>query len=255
MLRVRPVHYTSRPEQWGRLLRALGLVPTGQVGDGQGQDRQEYDRQEFDAGSGRLAVHRVPAGAAEDGSTEFAVEVGDVAEFARRTNESGAANGGTTAELIDSPAGRACRVTGADGFNFLAEPAAHRSTSPHADPGLAVTLAWLSPDPAGAARDLANIGARPRAGTAAPSFAAKNGGVIEVGTGPAAAAGPFGFEYDGALPALLGRLTTAGFAARIDTSAAGQVLVVGRPDEPPSSSSIYRPALLITVAGPGEPTT
>ena len=54
MLRVRPIHYTSRMDQWEGLLSALGMVRT--VDDG--------DWQEFDAGSGRLALHRVAAGAA-----------------------------------------------------------------------------------------------------------------------------------------------------------------------------------------------
>src|SRR6476469_7438993 len=92
MLRVRPIHYTSRMDQWGQLLSALGMVRT--VDDG--------DWQEFDAGSGRLALHRVAGGSAAsgpgaeagaqgalDGRTDFGVEVGDLAEFARRTNLAG----------------------------------------------------------------------------------------------------------------------------------------------------------------------
>ena len=58
MLRVRPVHFTSRPEEWVRLLTALGLVKTVDYGDWQ----------EFDAGSGRLALHRVPGGPGEQGA-------------------------------------------------------------------------------------------------------------------------------------------------------------------------------------------
>ena len=47
MLRVRPIHFTSRLDQWERLLTALGLVKTVDQGPWR----------EFDAGSGRLALH------------------------------------------------------------------------------------------------------------------------------------------------------------------------------------------------------
>ena len=60
---------------------------------------------EFDAGSGRLALHFVERGSAEDGTTSLGVEVGDLKEFARRTKEAGAADGGTTAELIEADHG------------------------------------------------------------------------------------------------------------------------------------------------------
>ena len=84
MLRARPIHYTSRPKQWAELLEALGLVNTV----------KDDDWFEFDAGSGRLALHRVQHGAAvdgspQDGTTAFGVEVGVLAEFARRTQEDG----------------------------------------------------------------------------------------------------------------------------------------------------------------------
>ena len=78
MLRVRPLHFTSRMDSWDRLLTALGMVRT----------EGEAGWQVFDAGSGRLALHAVPEGA-EDGSTALAVEVGDLAEFARRDRRFG----------------------------------------------------------------------------------------------------------------------------------------------------------------------
>ena len=59
MLRVRPLHFTSKIESWDRLLTALGLVLT----EGDGGFRV------FDAGSGRLALHDVPEGTAGDGTT------------------------------------------------------------------------------------------------------------------------------------------------------------------------------------------
>ena len=93
MLRVRPIHFTSRLDEWERLLTGLGMVKTV----------DEPTWREFDAGSGRLALHFVEQGSAEDGTTSLGVEVGDLKEFARRTKEAGAADsttaGGTTAEV------------------------------------------------------------------------------------------------------------------------------------------------------------
>jgi len=113
MLRVRPIHFTSRLDEWERLLTVMGLVKTV----------DEPTWREFDAGSGRLALHFVEEGAAADGTTSFGVEVGDLKEFARRTKEAGAAEGVTTAELIEADHGSSCRITAADGFSFLADPA------------------------------------------------------------------------------------------------------------------------------------
>ena len=81
MLRVRPIHFTSRLDEWERLLTGLGMVKTV----------DEPTWREFDAGSGRLALHFAEQGSAEDGTTSLGVEVGDLKEFARRTKEAGAA--------------------------------------------------------------------------------------------------------------------------------------------------------------------
>ena len=99
MLRVRPLHYTSNIGSWERLLTALGLV----LAEGDGGFRV------YDAGAGRLALHEVPAGAAEDGTTALAVEVGDLAEFGRRTNLAAQDEGTTPAELVTESHGEACR--------------------------------------------------------------------------------------------------------------------------------------------------
>ena len=147
MLRVRPIHSTSRPDAWEPLLGALGMIKT--VDDG--------DRREFDAGSGRLALHRVPAGSLEDGTTVFSVEIGDPAEFARRTEADG-----TRAEIIDAPHGTAVRITAEDGFSFVADKAAHGAVCADADPALAVVGVWLTPGVERSAQELRNIGARPR---------------------------------------------------------------------------------------------
>ncbi|XAS68546.1 VOC family protein [Micrococcaceae bacterium Sec5.7] len=228
MLRVRPIHFTSRLQRWGQLLTDLGLVKT--------MDRGEWV--EFDAGSGRVALHFAAQGSAEDGTTAFGVEVGDLTEFARRTNLAGAATGGTTAELIQADHGPSCRVTGQDKFSFLADPATRAAdgtwaTSPDADPALAASIMWITPDSAAARQDLANIGARPRVSSDSgdwADFTAKNGGRIGVHIGGVVTAGPLGFEYDGDLATLLDRLTAAGHAAHIVDESYGRTLHVANPD-------------------------
>ncbi|WP_043436700.1 hypothetical protein, partial [Arthrobacter sp. I3] len=210
MLRVRPIHYTSRMDQWEGLLSALGMVRT--VDDG--------DWQEFDAGSGRLALHRVAAGAAGadagagagivlDGKTDFGVEVGDLAEFARRTNLAGAEDGTTPAELVSARHGDTCRITGEDGFGFFADKAAHGAQCADADPALAVVEVWFTPDAAAAAQTLRNMGARLRPAPdddETADFTAKNGGVLMVRPASGAARTGLGFEYTGDLAGLRDRL-------------------------------------------------
>lgn len=236
MLRVRPIHFTSRLDQWERLLIDLGLVKTV----------DEATWREFDAGGGRLALHFAEAGSAKDGSTSFGVEVGDLAEFARRTTEA-AGDGGTTAEVIEADHGSSCRVTAPDGFAFLADPAVRATDgswtgSPEAEPDLTVVEIWFAADPTAATRTLRDIGARPRVpgapGTPAAdpgeseTFTAKNGGVLMVGagTGPAAGSAGLAFEYAGDLVALRARLAEAGHEVAAVEDAAVPLLHVANPD-------------------------
>ncbi|HEY8699668.1 MAG TPA: VOC family protein [Arthrobacter sp.] len=228
MLRVRPVHFTSRLEPWDRLLTVLGLVKTA---DG-------ASWREFDAGEGRLALHLADAGAPEDGTTHFGVEVGDLAEFARRTNEAAGDAGLTRAELVDTDHGRSCRITGQDSFSFLADPAAPAAdgtwtTSPHADPALAVVGVWFSPEAAAAAQTLRDIGARFRPvpdDDETADFTAKNGGVLMVRPASGLPRSGLGFEYDGDLDALRDRLAAAGHGVGVTEEAFGRTLHVANPD-------------------------
>ena len=258
MLRVRPIHFTSRLDEWERLLTGLGMV----------KSVDEPTWREFDAGSGRLALHFAEQGSAEDGTTSLGVEVGDLKEFARRTKEAGAADsttaGGTTAELIEADHGPSCRITAADGFSFLADPASRASDgswggSPEADPGLAVIGVWFSEDAVAAAQTLRNIGARPRpvpgsgvggadtdTDTAeSESFAAKNGGILMVGAGTGAGSAGLGFEYAGDLGALRQRLEEAGHEAAVIEEAAVPTLHVANPD---AGGTPARPPLWISAA-------
>lgn len=150
MLRVRPIHFTSRVEPWERLLTDLGMI----------KSTDEGSWREYDAGAGRLALHQAEPGTAEDGVTHFGVEVGDLEEFARRTNQSGAEADTSSAELVRADRGDSCRITGADGFSFFADKAAHGANCADADPALAVVEVWFSEDVTAAAQALRDIGAR-----------------------------------------------------------------------------------------------
>ena len=222
MLRVRPLHFTSRMDSWDRLLTALGMVRT----------EGEAGWQVFDAGSGRLALHAVPEGA-ENGSTALAVEVGDLAEFARRTNLAAEADGAAPAELVTADHGESCRITAPDGFSFLADKAAHAARCADADPALAVVALWFTEDPASASRTLHQVGARPRPvpdqdDTA--DFTAKNGGVLMVRPASGTPRSGLGFEYDGGLEPLRERLASAGIQAGITEEAFARTLHVANPD-------------------------
>jgi hypothetical protein len=228
MLRVRPVHFTSRIESWKKFLTALGMVQTEDDGGWQ----------VFDSASGRLALHRAEAGSGEDCRTVFAVEVGDLAEFARRTNRSAQADGqqgqGTQlAELVTADHGEACRISAPDGFSFLADKAIHGAQCADADPALAVAGVWYTAEPEAAIRTLLHVGARPRPvpdNDETADFTAKNGGVLLVRPASGPPRSGLGFEYDGGLEPLQERLNGAGFAATLTEEAFGSTLHVANPD-------------------------
>jgi hypothetical protein len=223
MLRVRPVHFTSRMEPWERLLTDLGMIKT----------LDDDSWREFDAGSGRIALQHAPAGAGNDGATSFGVEVGDLEEFARRTNLAGAETGNAPAELVPADIGDSCRITGEDGFTFMADKAAHFAQCADADTGLSVVAVWFTEDTASAADTLRSIGARFRPvpdDDETADFTAKNGGVLMVRPGSGPARSGFGFEYDGDLDALRVRLTAAGHDVSLTEEAFGRSLHVANPD-------------------------
>jgi hypothetical protein len=223
MLRVRPIHFTSRLDEWEQLLTDLGMIRT--------VDDEPW--KEFDSGSGRLALHAAEAGSTEDGTTAFGVEVGDLAEFARRTNEAGVESGTSPAELTRADHGDTCRITGEDGFSFLADKAAHGAQCADADPALAVVEVWFTPDAAAAAQTLRKMGARHRPvpdDDETADVTAKNGGVLLVRPGSGNARAGLGFEYTGVLSAVLDRLAAGGHQVRMTEEAFGQTLHVANPD-------------------------
>ena len=242
MLRVRPIHFTSRPEPWESLLTALGMVKTADHGSWR----------EFDAGAGRLALHVAEAGAPDDGTTAFGVEVGDLEEFARRTNLASEDTGATPAELVQADHGGSCRITGKDGFSFLADPATRAqdgtwATSPDADPALAVVGVWFTEDAANAAKSLRDIGARFRPSPDADEtadFTTKNGGVLMVRPASGPPRSGLGFEYDGDLDALRDRLTAAGQEVLVTEEAFGRTLHLANPDAADGATGSHVPSTL-----------
>jgi hypothetical protein len=223
MLRVRPVHFTSRTESWEQLLTILGMVRT----------EDDAGWQVFDSASGRLALHAAAAGSGQDGHTVFAVEVGDVAEFGRRTNASAQDEETPPAELVTADHGEACRISTPDGFSFLADKAAHGAQCADADPALAVVAVWYTADPEAATRTMLHIGARPRPvpdNDETADFTAKNGGVLLVRAASGPSRSGLGFEYGGPLEPLRERLRSAGIAASLTEEAFGSTLHVANPD-------------------------
>ncbi|MCW2133142.1 VOC family protein [Arthrobacter sp. VKM Ac-2550] len=238
MLRVRPVHYTSRMQEYKALLTALELAVTA-----------DYETwMEFDAGHGRLAVHAMPAGP-DDGVTSLGFEARDLEEFRRRTEEAG-----TRAEPFSADHGGSVKVTSPEGTVFLVDRA-NEAAEPHdADPSLTVAAVWTTTELPAAAKVLADIGARRRptardGGQTGSSqvdrdltdvgradFMAKNGGIITVQQGTVAGIA-IGFEYDGGLEVLRDRLASAGFQARLTEDAGGRVLLVTDPDGSRSAGS------------------
>ncbi|WP_018763775.1 hypothetical protein [Arthrobacter sp. 135MFCol5.1] len=223
MLRVRPVHFTSRTDTWKQFLTVLGMAQTEDDGGWQ----------VFDSASGRLALHGAEAGSGQDGRTVFAVEVGDVAEFARRTNDSAQEEATAPAELLTADHGEACRISAPDGFSFLADKAVHGAQCADADPALAVVAVWYTADPEAAVRTMLHIGARPRPvpdDDETADFTAKNGGVLLVRAASGPSRSGLGFEYGGPLEPLRERLAAAGIAAGITEEAFGSTLHVANPD-------------------------
>lgn len=216
MLRVAPILFTDHPADWTRLLAALGLVRTVDTGGWR----------EFDSVSGRVRLHAADA-THPSGTTQLAFEVGDLDEFARRTRQAG-----TAVVLSEERHGRTATITGDDGLSFTATVEATRPEPAHADPAQRVLALWMTPDPGGSAATLRAIGARPEIASDSGGwvqFRAKNGGLVAThsGTGPAAVPG---FQYDGDVRPLLGRLLAAGLAAELVDESYGRTLRLPHPD-------------------------
>ncbi len=243
MLRVHPTIYTAHPLAWRQLLTDLGLAVSGADSAPPVAPSPEGTPTKFDAGAGRVAVHPVAAGQAE--FVAFGVEVGDVAEFARRTNLWAAEAAHTP--LASPPSGqgadRTCVISAGDGLSFTATTARRSAdgswtVETTADPQLGVQLLWYTPDRAAAKAALTGIGARPlpiapaatdhvAAADDAYCFSAKNGGTFGVLSSAKAPHPVLSFTYDGDLSALAQRLAAAGHRLSTLTDRSLSVAVPG----------------------------
>ncbi|GAA1048951.1 VOC family protein [Arthrobacter russicus] len=218
MLRARPIHFTSRVEAFLPIFDLLGLA----------SGYPDEDWYEFDAGSGRIALHLAGPGTPHDGTTCLGFEARDLDVFAEQTMQAG-----SKAETVDLDHGRAVRVTGCDGLEFVVDRAERLETDLAADPRLSVNMIWLTPDVAGASQDLRNIGARWESSSVdgrISGFSAKNGGRILAHFADEPAHGGLGFGYDGDLEELLDKFLAAGIGAHIIDENYGRTLHVPNPD-------------------------
>ncbi|GAB3270911.1 hypothetical protein GCM10027449_06250 [Sinomonas notoginsengisoli] len=210
MLRAHPTRYTSALPELRRLLEDIGLVAT----------EEGKSWVVLDAGSGRVRLRSVSAGSPGDGMTAFSVEIREPGTFVRRMVQDGG-----RAHVEDTITGPRVRVTGPDGFSFLAEPTSHAVTSTAADPNVTVHMEWLTPDVPGAAAALAAIGGRPRTdspGQRDPAeFTAKNGGVLAARGHRVLGAGGLFLEDDGDLGALADRLASHGWSPQPEAGGSG----------------------------------
>lgn len=218
MLRVHPIHYTSRVEEFLPIFDALGLT----------RRNSTENTYQFDAGSGRLTLRQVPVGSKKDGVTQLGFEVRDLEVFASRTVADGSA-----AEIVRREQQTSVEVRGRDGLSFFVNTAEPLESDPAADGRLSVNMLWLTPDVPAAITDLSNIGAR-LLKTAdnghIADFAAKNGGKIMAHFAKTAAHGPLGFGYHGKVEELLERLLAADINAHLIDESYGRTLHVTNPD-------------------------
>lgn len=216
MLRVRPIVYTSKMDEFAALFTALGL---DLANDDDGW-------QVFNAGSGRVALHSIATKDFGDNTVFLGFEVGDVEEFTRRT-----VSAGTRADIIDADHGRAAQITAPDGLVFVADAGPRTVPSPGADPALAVAPTWYCADTSSAVKVLKDIGARPRISSNAgvwTDFTAKNGGLVAVHGGEATSV-ELSFEYDGDVTVLEQRLARSGFASTLIDENYGRSLRLPNP--------------------------
>lgn len=217
MLRVRPILFTSKAAEFTAMFAALGLELS----------TDEDGWQVFDAGSGRIALHSAEAGIRGANRLELGFEVGDLEEFARRTQADG-----TPAEVVNDPDhGRSVRITAPGGLSLFAERYEREQHAPDADPALSVLAIWYSASTGPPERMLADIGARRRISSDAgvwSDFTAKNGGLIAVHSADRQAF-ELAFEYDGDVEVLERRLRKAGQACTLIDESYGRSLRLPNP--------------------------
>lgn len=210
MIRVSPVHHTAHPDEWQRLLRALGAVEA--LDDGR--------RREYDTASGTIAITSAPGESA----------LGFVTTAALPALLSRLRAAGVDARMEED--GAALRVHAASGISFLVRPA--RRPPLEVGGGLAVLPIWYQSDLAEVARVYAALGLRPRIASDDPGgwtdYAADGGGLAAQHRADRTDVDATSFEYAGDLDALAATMHDAGFEASVVDEAYNRTLLVASPD-------------------------
>lgn len=207
---VRPIVYTTVPQDWARLVAALGGRPL----------IQEGAWQVFALPDGRVAIHEVPDGDPLAGHQQLGFETRDLDR--------------TAAELggrVGDGAERLLRLTGPDGVEVYvgAESAGAANERPSA--GTAVLPLWMTSQVGPVTAFLEGAGLTPRISSESGEWVdltAPGGGLVAVhgGTSPEV---QLSFEHPD-LTALAARLSDAGLASTIVDESYGYSLRIPRPD-------------------------
>nr|WP_108870431.1 hypothetical protein [Tessaracoccus timonensis] len=212
MTTVRPILYTEHPEQWLKIMTALGgeaLV------DQDGWALVQLDH-------GRVAFHS-PMEDYPKGQVDLCLEVEDLDEWAEAC--------GTTVE--DQPFGRAAKVSTDDGMR-LAAHAPSAGSNHHDDGPLSVMPIWVTPDVEQARKTLKTAGLRERIASdsgAWVDFQADSGLVAIHGASESTRANTvLGFEYDGDVNDLVAPLKEVGADPVVIDETFGRTLQFADPD-------------------------
>lgn len=236
MLRVRPILSTPHEDAWVTLLEALGLQEIS-VGT-QNSAPEAPQARCFAADSGRVMLH--PSSTFH---TSLGFEVRDVEKFAQWTISDGTPVRLETIEsAAEEPEGQIiAHIVAPDGLAFTAVPvdASLTAGTPQAstesltsDASLSVLALWNTPDVAGSAKTLENIGAKPDTSSISGTWAqfrAKHGGYVAAHSGSTPST-VLSFEYHGDLASYAAGLREAGFETEIVDEAYGRTLLVAHPD-------------------------
>ena len=211
MIRVRPIHHTAHPDEWRRLLEALGARLVIENGSWR----------EYDTASGTIAVSAAP----DESVLGFTAT--DLDAVLHRAIEAGV----EAARTDEGPAG-AIRVTAASGVSFLIDETYRGPLDVPGGP--AVLQIWYQSDAAEMRRVYTAMGLRPRIVSDDPGgwadYAAPGGGLAAQHPAADVRVDATAFEYAGDLDALAERVRRAGIEASIIDEAYNRTLLVDSPD-------------------------
>jgi hypothetical protein len=199
MIIARPIQYTSNPDAYRELFRALGLRSLGAEGDWE----------VFTAGSGRVALHTVPAGDALDGDVDLGFESDDLYGLGWEV----VAEGGIEAVVVPAE---------------LPIVVLDETPGDDVDGPLSALALWTTSHVADAAGTLEKLGLRPLVRSDAGGWVQlrADSGLAAVHAGETSRA-ELSFEYAGDVAGLVEPLRP--FGARIVDETYGRTLLVDRP--------------------------